>query len=133
MEDHDSPEARRARRRARRWKRRARIAGPLLALPLVLGALALSIDLVEYRPAEPPERLSDRPMPSQVAEPQPDAAKVERARTLSSASVMSASGLHSAEAGMASDGDEALAFDWARSPAPFQAPTPPSMLGSSRR
>jgi len=52
----DSPDDRLARRRARRWKRRARIAGPLLAVPAILALLALSVDLIEYHPAKPAAR-----------------------------------------------------------------------------
>ncbi|MEM9175178.1 MAG: hypothetical protein AAGC67_08075 [Myxococcota bacterium] len=64
----ESPEQRLQRRRARRWKRRARIAGPFLGLPLLLGTLALSVDLITYSPAPPREKLTDRPLP-QVAKP----------------------------------------------------------------
>lgn len=41
-----------ARRRARRWARRARIFAPLLALPGMLGVLLLSVNLIESRPDE---------------------------------------------------------------------------------
>ena len=54
------PGHRLARRRARRWKRRARIAVPFLGLPLLFGTLALSVDLITYtptpEPAKPPYR-----------------------------------------------------------------------------
>jgi hypothetical protein len=56
----DTPEQRRQRRRLRRWKRRARILAPFLGLPLLLGALSLSVDLIEYRPTTKPELLADR-------------------------------------------------------------------------
>lgn len=62
-ETHESPEERLQRRRARRWKRRARIAGPFLGLPLLLGTLALSVDLITYSPAPAREKLTDRPLP----------------------------------------------------------------------
>lgn len=57
---HDTPNERLRRRRVRRWKRRARILGPFLGLPLLLIALSLSVDLVEYQPNREPDRLSDR-------------------------------------------------------------------------
>lgn len=50
LEGTDSPEERRAARRARRWQRRARIAAPFLAVPVMLGLLILSVDLIEYHP-----------------------------------------------------------------------------------
>ncbi len=57
---NEPAEHRLARRRARRWKRRARIAGPFLGLPLLFGTLALSVDLITYtptpEPAKPPYR-----------------------------------------------------------------------------
>jgi len=58
----DTPDERLQRRRARRWKRRARILGPFLAVPLLLAALSLSVDLIEYQPHEESDRLSDRPI-----------------------------------------------------------------------
>lgn len=36
-------------RRLRRWKRRIRHVSPILCLPLLLGTLMLSVDLIEYR------------------------------------------------------------------------------------
>lgn len=60
----ESPEQRLQRRRVRRWKRRARIAGPFLGLPLLVGTLALSVDLITYSPAPPREKLADRPLPT---------------------------------------------------------------------
>ncbi len=51
LDSTDSLDERLARRRARRWQRRARIAGPFLAVPAMLGLLVLSVDLIEYRPA----------------------------------------------------------------------------------
>ncbi len=53
MERSDRLEERIAKRRERRWKRRGRIAAPFLALPILLGTLLLSVDLIEYRPVEP--------------------------------------------------------------------------------
>ena len=66
LDVHESPDQRMQRRRARRWKRRARIAGPFLGVPLLLGTLVLSIDLIEYQPQKPKPRLADRPMPEAV-------------------------------------------------------------------
>ena len=47
------------RRRLRRWRRRAQVVAPLLAVPAMLGLLILSVDLIEYQPS-PPAR-SDSP------------------------------------------------------------------------
>jgi hypothetical protein len=46
----------------RRWKRRARILGPFLGIPILLAALSLSVDWIEYTPQTPPDRLADRPI-----------------------------------------------------------------------
>ena len=46
----ETPDERRQRRRVRRWKRRARILGPFLGVPLLLLTLTLSVDLIEYQP-----------------------------------------------------------------------------------
>jgi hypothetical protein len=51
-----SQDDRMALRRARRWHRRARIAAPFLAVPVMLGALLLSVDLIEYQPSADAER-----------------------------------------------------------------------------
>ena len=51
---NDAPkmwEDRSQKRFVRRWKRRARILGPFLGIPLVFGALALSMDFVRHLPA----------------------------------------------------------------------------------
>jgi len=56
LEGTDSPEQRRASRRARRWRRRAGIAAPFLAVPVILGLLVLSVDLIEYHPTARPDR-----------------------------------------------------------------------------
>lgn len=85
----ESPDERRQRRRARRWKRRARMAGPFLGLPLLVGTLALSVDLIEYNPQPPPERLSDRPIPKRIVEKRQQA-DIARAASLSTASVVDA-------------------------------------------
>lgn len=42
---------RNARRRLRRWRRRAQVVAPLLAVPAMLGLLILSVDLIEYQPS----------------------------------------------------------------------------------
>lgn len=81
-EAHESPEQRLQRRRARRWKRRARIAGPFLGLPLLVGTLALSVDLITYSPAPAREKLADRPLP-RVDKAQP-AARVPMPSTVMS-------------------------------------------------
>ncbi len=58
----DTADERLQRRRVRRLKRRARILGPFLGLPLLIFTLSLSVDLVEYQPREEPDRLTDRPI-----------------------------------------------------------------------
>jgi len=63
-----SPEQRMQRRRARRWKRRARIVGPLLGLPLLVATLALSVELITYSPVTPQKKLTDRPLPEPTHE-----------------------------------------------------------------
>jgi hypothetical protein len=62
QEAPDTPDERLQRRRVRRWKRRARILGPFLGVPVLLLALSLSVDLIEYQPQDEPDRLSDRPI-----------------------------------------------------------------------
>lgn len=47
-------------RPGRRWIRRARLVAPFVSLPLLFGALLLSIDLIEYRPVREPSRLLER-------------------------------------------------------------------------
>jgi hypothetical protein len=58
----DTTEERFQRRRVRRWKRRARILGPFLGVPLLLLTLSVSVDLIEYQPQEEFDRLTDRPI-----------------------------------------------------------------------
>jgi hypothetical protein len=58
----ETPDERQQRRRVRRWKRRARIVAPFLGVPILLAALALSVDFIEYRPQPKRERLSDQPI-----------------------------------------------------------------------
>lgn len=64
----ESPEQRMQRRRARRWKRRARIVSPLLGLPLLVATLALSVELITYSPVAPQEKLTDRTLPEATDE-----------------------------------------------------------------
>jgi hypothetical protein len=86
---HESPDQRMQRRRARRWKRRARIVGPLLSIPLLLATLALSVDLIEYQPQPPKPRLVDRPIPAEVLEKQRARENSTGAPLSSTASVVS--------------------------------------------
>lgn len=58
----DTPDERLQRRRIRRWKRRARILGPFLGVPILLLTLSLSVDLIEYRPHPESNRLADQPI-----------------------------------------------------------------------
>lgn len=84
----ESPEERMQRRRARRWKRRARMAGPFLGLPVLLGSLALSVDLIEYEPQSPSNRLADRPL--SIEEPETTRTNpIPMERSVSSASIVS--------------------------------------------
>jgi hypothetical protein len=62
QERADTPDERLQRRRIRRWKRRARILGPFLGIPLLLFTLSVSVDLVEYQPQEESDRSTDRPI-----------------------------------------------------------------------
>ncbi len=71
LDSTDTQEDRLARRRARRWRRRARIAGPFLVVPAMLGLLVLSVDLIEYQPAEPSEPVKTRPRSTIAADPGP--------------------------------------------------------------
>lgn len=74
LEGTDSPEQRRAARRARRWRRRARIAAPFLAVPVMLGLLILSVDLIEYHPTGRTDRTD---VPTRPAASAPRATRVE--------------------------------------------------------
>ncbi len=58
----ETPEERFPRRRMRRWKRRGRIMGPFLGVPILLATLSLSVDLIEYTAQPAPDRLVDRPI-----------------------------------------------------------------------
>lgn len=53
-----TPKERLARRRARRWKRRARIAGPFVGISILFATLSLSVGLIEYEAMTDMERLS---------------------------------------------------------------------------
>ncbi len=69
LDSTDSGDDRRAMRRARRWRRRARIAGPFLVVPAMLGLLVLSVDLIEYQPSPASDRASATARPGRVAAP----------------------------------------------------------------
>lgn len=84
MSMHHPSEHRSHRRLVRRWKRRLRIAAPFLSVPLLLGMLVLSVDLIEYRPEASPRRLHERPVPPA---PEPEAADRSDRRSVSTASV----------------------------------------------
>lgn len=85
----DSLDDRLARRRLRRWSRRAKLAGPLLAVPAILALLILSVDLIEYQPQKQSRRASERPAPvaTRHSATHPDAIVVEP-QSLSSLSVV---------------------------------------------
>jgi hypothetical protein len=58
-----------------RWRRRARIVAPFAALPLLLGTLLLSVDIIEYSPQPPRVALtSSRPTPQPAARIRPSLA-----------------------------------------------------------
>ncbi|MEZ4281696.1 MAG: hypothetical protein R3F21_18995 [Myxococcota bacterium] len=80
LDSMDSQDDRRARRLARRWQRRTRIAAPFLVVPAMLGLLVLSVDLIEYRPSREAERASApaRPARAQSPAPTPDADGLSR-------------------------------------------------------
>lgn len=77
MQDaRESNEDRLARRRARRFRRRARIFAPFLAVPGMLGVLLLSVNLIEHRPdASRTASPSSRPAAQRTAEHGSDRAK----------------------------------------------------------
>lgn len=62
MDKTNRLEQRIANRRKRRWKRRARIAAPFLAIPILVAALVLSVGIIEYAPKPPAAKLTDRPI-----------------------------------------------------------------------
>jgi hypothetical protein len=80
----DTPDERFQRRRMRRWKRRGRILGPFLGVPILLAALSLSVDWIEYTPQPAPDRLAARPirmLPKQQTLPTPTSNEAEIAAT----------------------------------------------------
>lgn len=75
----DSREDRLAMRRARRWRRRGQIAAPFLAVPVMLGLLLLSVDLIEYQPstdADPPAARPLDAVPATSTRPADDAVPI---------------------------------------------------------
>jgi hypothetical protein len=137
---HESPDERMLKRRARRWKRRARIAGPLLSVPILVLTLALSVDLIEYQPQEPQEKLADRPIPESILAKQHSRAIPHRT-TVSEASVapppssLSAEGTQGLPTGTSGIDLSLNATDAtvdAQSPGDFAPPTPPYALKGRR-
>lgn len=118
-EKHESPKERLQRRRLRRWKRRARIAGPFLGLPLLVGTLALSVDLITYSPAPTLEHLVGQPHP-EVARSTPSA------RAPLPSAVMSPAAPIVAPEAQASRFELELGFE--RNTTPTAAPKPPQAL-----
>jgi len=92
-----SPEERKQRRRSRRRKRSARLAGPFLGIPLLLGTLMLSVDLIEYDLQPESERFVNRPTP------EADVEKAHKRKAVSSPSAPMASNV-SAPQKVAGDG-----------------------------
>ena len=120
----ESPDERMQRRRARRWKRRMRMAGPFLGIPLLLGTLALSVDLIEYDPEPEPERLSDRPMPRQAAVKSSTRRAASPATSVSGASVVESGANTLApspdlELQLGADADHETTHEFAPPPRPY--------------
>ena len=90
FEGIDSPEDRLALRRTRRWRRRARIVAPFMTVPVMLGLLVLSVDLIEYQPASHADRPAERPRATAPATPTAAAAE-RRAMELAPEAVLSVS------------------------------------------
>lgn len=67
----DQQDDRQRHRRARRWRRRARIAGPFLVVPAMLAVLLLLVDLIEYRPAAKSRTTTVGTRPTTAAKPSP--------------------------------------------------------------
>lgn len=88
LDTPDSPDERMQKRRARRWKRRGRIVGPFVGVLLLLATLTLSVDLIEYQPQPPAERLSDRPLPEAVVASDTKRSARPNAAVFSAASVV---------------------------------------------
>jgi len=105
--------------------------GPFLGIPLLLGTLTLSVDLIEYDPQPEQDRLSDRPIPEAVSvadSPSTPPTRLHTRTSVSSASVVSAP-----DAGAVDDLlDVTLAGD---APLPNARPyaAPPPYMGSTRR
>lgn len=116
------------RRRARRWKRRARIVGPLVGVPLLLATLVLSVDAVEHRPQKAQDRLVDRPitLPPEQSNVQSQRARMEPTTNPSrlDPSHVSLTAAVSPNDFLASK-DNAIAFEAAPAAVPLPKPPPP--------
>ncbi len=141
MQDaRESNEDRLARRRARRWSRRARIFAPFLAVPGMLGVLMLSVNLIEHRPdASRKGTPANRPAPAQ----RPPEHRTERATSAPAPVEGSAAGASVGEHALSQDAviaravsaDRPLATGVERADAGtalFGAPTP-AMDGAGER
>lgn len=118
-----SPEERQKRRRIRRLKRNARMAGPFLGLPLLVGTLALSVDLITYTPTPKSADFADIPIPN-GARLDPTSLAIPTDAIRRTSVVGPPSGLDSLEL--------RVERDVASIPRDFGAPTPPYSLGSRR-
>jgi hypothetical protein len=128
QEAPDTPDERLQRRRVRRWKRRARILGPFLGVRVLLLALSLSVDLIEYQPQDEPDRLSDRP----IRMAQPAAARPIMRPSLSSPTQAGSATPATAEdvdAGQESDSDGADLDVMLPETSLMRTPTPPYAMG----
>ena len=123
----DTPDERLQRRRVRRWKRRARILGPFLGVPLLLLTLSLSLDLIEYQAYEEPDRLVDRPirMPQHVQRPvSPPSMRTDLSAAIATGSAISITTSDAEE----TDNDSADIDLTLPSPPSVRLPTPPQAL-----
>ena len=123
----DTPDERLQRRRVRRWKRRARILGPFLGVPLLLLTLSLSVDLIEYQPHEEPDRLVDRPIRFSQRTQQPLIRPSIRAELSTAISTDSPNSIETDEAAE-SDNDPVDVDLTLPSPPTARPPTPPHAL-----
>jgi len=74
MNELNSLEERIKNRRLRRWKRRLRIVAPFAALPVLLCTLVFSIDIIEYSPKPPSQKIVEKKALGQVKRIQPNPA-----------------------------------------------------------
>jgi hypothetical protein len=119
-------DARAQRRRMRRLKRSARMIAPFLGIPLLLGTLALSVDLIEYQPVTSSrERLSDIPV-RRMAKPIPTRVATDGPVRVSNRGPESAS--PTAPGDVRDPSADSNEFDVTLPTTPLRPPTPPYAL-----